>query len=381
MATKAKTLAESENGGVKTSPAPQAPGPNQGKKDPPVGLKPTGQQTANPTGAPAVIDQKDEEILGKLEGAAPGKNHKRPADQHIVVEGEDEGEEGSSDADEITEKALNILESYETRKKALLEGETFNFKIATDASGEMKQLFEGTEMNEESVDKIGTIFEAAVREATKSQLQIIVEAFDGMVKEALAEGQEFFLDQIDSYLTYAVNEWTEQNKLAIVSGLRAERAEYLMEGLRDLLAECYVDVPEEKVDLVEGLNAKVEEAQNSLNEQIDRNVSLTEQLVETQKELALTKFTIGMTDVDAARVRQLAEGVDFVGDEEFVSKLTLLKESFITNKKPRPALNESQVSGGDADALNEDVAKTEAKSPFADPMVDLAVSAISRYGR
>jgi len=150
-------------------------------------------------------------------------------------------------------------------------------------------------------------------------------------KEVDASKDEFqkeLTEKVDGYLTYVVEEWMKENELAIERGIRSELVEDFMSGLKTLFTEHYIDLPEEKVDMVDDLFTKVEELEGSLDEEINRGVELQKELAQYKKTDALKSATKDLADTDSEKIEKLAEGIEFENTEQYIEKLNVLKESY-----------------------------------------------------
>jgi len=197
-----------------------------------------------------------------------------------------------------------------------------------DMSDDINALLEGESLSEDFKQKATTIVEAAVM----SKVEAIVENVEAQLIEqfdsALEEIKEDLASKVDDYLNYMVEEWMQENALAIESGLKAELVEDFMQGLHNLFAEHHIDVPAEKVDIVEELASQVAELENSLNEQIYTTIELTKELNEQKKVEAIYAACEGLSQVQVEKLKSLAESIEFTTEEEFADKVDILKESY-----------------------------------------------------
>jgi hypothetical protein len=197
-----------------------------------------------------------------------------------------------------------------------------------DMSVDVNALLEGENLSEDFKQKATTIFEAAVM----SRIEVIAEQVEQQLveqfEEAVEQIKEDLASKVDDYLNYMVEEWMQQNELAVDTGLRAEIAEDFINGLHNLFVEHYIDVPEDKVDVVSEMAAKVAELEEALNEQISRGIDLTKELNEQKKIEAIYTACEGLAQTQVEKLKSLAEGVEFTTEEEFVEKLEVLKESY-----------------------------------------------------
>ncbi len=193
-------------------------------------------------------------------------------------------------------------------------------------------LFNGESLSEDFKGKATTIFEAAVRSRVESIVESIVEQNEETIAESVEEIRTGLTEQVDEYLTYVVENWMEENKLAIETGLRTEIAEDFMEGLKNLFQEHYIEVPESKVDIVEEMAQMVAEAEQ-LAEQKDQEMnSLKKSLHESLSREILRKTCEGLTEMQVQRIRALAEGVEFTTEGEYAEKLSVIRENYFPSK-------------------------------------------------
>ena len=222
-------------------------------------------------------------------------------------------------------------------------------------------------ISEDFKDKVSTIFEARVSDRV-SQIQEQLETeYAGMLEEAVEDIRNDLTEKVDDYLNYVVEQWMEDNQIAIESGLRSEITEEFISGLRNLFAEHYIDVPSEKVDLVEELSSKVEELESSLNEEIERGVQIKKALIESSKKEIIHTVCEGLTATQVEKIRSLAESVEFSTEDEYKDKLETIRENYFPSGTKRA--NEEQ--------LHEEIGESDEKT-VADPMVAAVAKVISK---
>ena len=289
-------------------------------------------------------------IMGKL---APQMMHANPGATFQSY-----GEETESDGDTSEEEKMDT-------KKMMHDKMKHKMKEDVDA------LLNGENLSEEFKEKAATIFEAAVLSRAE---EVISEVENQLMEEfeVVVEGlKEDMATKVDDYLNYMVEEWMKENEIAIEKGLRSEIVEDFIGGLRNLFVEHYIDIPEDKVNVVEELTDKVEELEDALNEQINRGVILAKEINEHRKLEAIYTACEGLTQTQVEKMKSLAENVDFTTENEFNSKLNVLKESYF----------KSEVVVGTSSTLNEGVeVEEEKKSSKAsvDPTMDQYVKSISQ---
>jgi len=214
----------------------------------------------------------------------------------------------------------------ETRTKAAVTKEDIG---PINVQDDIEALTAGEEgLSEEFKTKATTIFEAAVHAKVVDEVNARMEQ---QAKEQEAGSKEFqkeLTEKVDGYLTYVVEEWMSENELAIDRGIRSELVEDFMSGLRTLFTEHYIDIPEEKVDMVDDLFTKVEDLETSLDEEINRGVELQKELAQFKKDDVLRGATKDLADTETEKISKLAEGIEYENEEQYTEKLNVLKESY-----------------------------------------------------
>jgi hypothetical protein len=236
---------------------------------------------------------------------------------------------------------------------------------------DMQALFADDQtISEDFKIKAATIFEARVFDRV-AQIQEQIEAeYAGQLVEAIDAIKEELTGKVDDYLNYVVEQWMDDNEIAIESGLRSEITEDFIAGLRNLFAENYINVPEDKVDLVEELATKVEELENKLNEEIETNVQYKKQLTEAVKVQLVNEVCEGLTATQVEKIKSLAESVEFSTEEEFKDKLETIRENYFPSGMKKADVAQLHETVDDEDG-NE-------KRVVSDPYVASVMQAISK---
>lgn len=220
-------------------------------------------------------------------------------------------------------------------------------------------------ISEEFKLKAATIFEARVFDRI-SQLEEELEGhYATMLTEAVEQVKEDLAQKVDDYLNYVVEQWMEKNEIAIESGLRSELTEDFINGLRNLFTEHYINIPEEKVDLVEELSTKVEELQNRLNEEVQYNVEIRKQLVESIKNEIAVEVCEGLTFTQFEKIKSLAESVEFSTEEEYKLKLETIRENYFPSgakKATESQLQEQVEDGSEKPVIQDDFVNAVSKA-------------------
>lgn len=260
-------------------------------------------------------------------------------------------------------------EDAEVAEEELLDEKSHMDKMKKKMKEDVDALFgDDSTISEDFKSKAVTIFEARVMDRIGQIQEELETQYASMLEEAVEEIKTDLTEKVDDYLSYVVEQWIEQNEIAIESGLRAELTEEFIAGLRNLFAEHYIDVPNEKVDLVDELATKVEELEGKLNEEIERGVELKKSLTESRKLEVTRAVCEGLTATQVEKIKSLAESVDFSTEEEYKEKLETIRENYFP----------SGVKKADAAQLHEQVEDADEKKVIADPFVAAVSQAISK---
>jgi len=197
-----------------------------------------------------------------------------------------------------------------------------------DMSADVAALLEGTELSEEFAEKAKTIFEAAVKAKISEEYDRLVEHFAAELDKQVDAAKAELSEEVNGTVNYAIGQWMEQNQVAIDRGIRNEITEDFIAGLKGLFEEHYIAIPDEKVDVVEGMAESIREMEERLDEQVKANVKLQNRLNETAKLNILNTVSEGLADTQKEKLAALAEGVEFVSEEEFSRKVKTIKESY-----------------------------------------------------
>jgi hypothetical protein len=218
----------------------------------------------------------------------------------------------------------------------------------------------GDELNEQYREKIEVVFEAAVNTRTNLELARLAEEFDEMkseleeqfdtkLEEATNEIAEGLVQKMDQYLDYCVEQWMTENQLAIENSLRADIAENFLESLRNVFAEHYITIPDEKIDLVAEMKSELEELKAKLNETVDHNIQLQTVIEQATKEATIEEVSEGLAETQAEKLRVLAEGLDYTDAASYRKKLEIVKEQYFKTgtKSASTGLITEEIDGDD----------------------------------
>lgn len=261
---------------------------------------------------------------------------------------------------DIKDQEVDLEEELQEETVDQVE-ETVAEEKSFDATEDINAIFSGEGLSEDFKNNAKAIFEAAVLAQVEKQSKQLEEEYSQKLDEELASINENLVNKVDEYLEYVVSEWLEENKLAVESGIKAEIAEDFMIGLKNLFTEHYIDIPEDKVDLVEQFSTKVEELETELDKAIGENKSLSEEIKSYKKTQIIAEVSEGLTDVQIAKFESLSENVEFVSEEDYKAKLALTKKKYFQ-------VNE-EVDTTKADLVSDEVGDTQEYSPIMEKYV------------
>lgn len=199
---------------------------------------------------------------------------------------------------------------------------------------DVEDMFTGEELTEEFKEKASVIFEAAVNARITLEIARLEEEYETKFAEAAGNLEEELSSKVDAYMEYVAESWMKENEVAIESTLRNELAEEFIEGLRSLFAEHYIDVPQDKVDVIESLAEKVSDLEERLDQAITENVEIKHALLENERKDVVISFAEDLTMSQQEKFTSLAEGIDFDGDLDVYSKkLSIIKENYFSSKQ------------------------------------------------
>ena len=265
-----------------------------------------------------------------------------------------ESEEDSKDKEVKEEdKEKEKEEGYGMKKASyhMKKEETESESDKIDVSADVAALIKDEDLSENFKNKAATIFEAAVNAKVKEQKEKIQAAYDEKLQEDIESQKGELVTKVDSYLNYVVEEWMKENSIAIERGIKGEIAEDFISGLKKLFEDHYIDVPDEKYNVLEDQANKIEELEKKLNEQVDKNVEQNKAMGELKRQDIIDEASKDLADTAKEKFNKLAEEVEYSNEEDFKNKVSTIKESYFGKKV--------ETSGNEID----DVAAGESSQP------------------
>ena len=231
-------------------------------------------------------------------------------------------------------------EEVETEEDVMSEASIDSIDLTDDVKALVSS---DADLSEEFKDKAATIFEAAVKTRIKEQTKILEAQFDEKLASETETVKEAMVEKVDSYLNYVVEEWMKENELAVERGIRTEIAEDFITGLKGLFKEHYIDVPEEKYNVLDDLTSQVKDLESKLNEQIEKNVVLAKETNDLTRTKLVVSVSEDLADTEKEKFASMAENVEFDSAEKFAEKLETIKESYFPKTKIEEATSNDEV--------------------------------------
>jgi len=303
----------------------------------------TSQGNWEDLGGPTPENYKVDDDSAKLK--TPGGNLKQVSDVVTNRKGKTAKEEVEVEDQEI------VAEEPTTEEEVVAENEAPTEEVVEpvaeyDMEEDVNALLGGEDLSEDFKAKAKTIFEAAIN----AKVAEVKEALETEQQEKIAEeveaAKESLAERVDSYLEYVADEWFEENQLAVENGLKAEMTESFLEGMKGLFEEHYVQIPEDKYDVLESMVEKLDDMETKLNEQIEKNIGLNRRLAESVADGILESVSDGLATTQKEKLTSLAESVEFESETQYREKLETLKESYFSSKPNSPSSKTESLSEG-----------------------------------
>ena len=297
----------------------QAPQKSEGAPDPMPTLKKEGAKETDK-------DSEDKEI----------KEGEMPAGLKKYLDKKDDAKKESTEDEKAKEKvnASYKTEDADAEKKDEKVKEEKEDKKEIDVKEHVDALVAGDDsLSEEFKQKAATVFEAAIKSKVKEIAEDIQADYDKKLTEETSKSKDELVEKVDSYLAYVVEEWMKENELALERGIKGEIAEDFISGLKKLFEDHYIDVPDEKYNVLEDQSSKIDELNKKLNESIEKNVELSKENGEHKRQNIIDEASKELADTQKEKFNKLAEEVEYSNEEDFKTKVATIKESYFGKKE------------------------------------------------
>jgi small-conductance mechanosensitive channel len=278
---------------------------------------------------------KSADPMKKMSEEAEDEEEELDEDEEVVSEASDEGEEQKKGSNKKKKKEEDDGGDDDDEEE---------MEEAFDIEDDVNALLEGEELSEEFQEKARTIFEAAI----KTKVAEIKEQLQSQYEESLVEQvvsiKEELTDRVDAYLEYVADEWIQENALAVEHGLKTEMTESFLQGMKSLFEDHYVTIPDDRYDVIESMVDKLDEMEEKLNEQIERNVALNRRLAESVADVIFADVAEGLALSQKDKLASLAENVEFESEADYREKLVTLRESYFPSNAGTQRNNSENLS-------------------------------------
>ena len=303
----------------------QAPQKSEGAPDPMPTLKKEGAKETDKDSEDKEIKEGDlppalqKAIDKKKEESADKEDDKKDVKETIDA-GEVSKEKDAKK--EVDQKTANVSESEDEKKKEIDVKEHVDALVAGDDS-----------LSEEFKQRAATVFEAAIKSKVKEMAESMQADYDKKLTEETSKSKDELVEKVDSYLAYVVEEWMKENELALERGIKGEIAEDFISGLKKLFEDHYIDVPDEKYNVLEDQSSKIEELNKKLNESIEKNIELSKENGEHKRQDIIDEASADLAETQKEKFNKLAEEVEYSNEEDFKTKVATIKESYFGKKE------------------------------------------------
>ena len=303
----------------------------------------SGQAPQKSEGAPDPMPKMDSKHPGK---AMEAKETDKDSEDKEIKEGEmpaglkkyldkkDDKKESMDDKEKEKVNASYKKEESDAEKKDEKVKEEKEDKKEIDVKEHVDALVAGDDsLSEEFKQKAATVFEAAIKSKVKEIAEEMQADYDKKLTEETSKSKDELVEKVDSYLAYVVEEWMKENELALERGIKGEIAEDFISGLKKLFEDHYIDVPDEKYNVLEDQSSKIEELEKKLNESIEKNVELSKENGEHKRQNIIDEASEDLADTQKEKFNKLAEEVEYSNEEDFKTKVATIKESYFGKKE------------------------------------------------
>ena len=284
-----------------------------------------GPAVTKPTDSNPDATKKTKQVSGDAQQKSQGAADAMPK----LKEGskETEAPEDKEDKSEMAD-----MNAEKKKKDEMMKASYKKEDSELDIKADVDALIGDADLSEEFKEKAATIFETAIKAKVKEESQRLQGEYETKLKEDTEAHKADVVEKVDSYLNYVVEEWMQENKIAIERGIKGEIAEDFIGGLKKLFEDHYIDVPDEKYNVLEDQASKIEDLEKKLNEEIEKNVNQNKTIGELKREDIAKAVSEDLTDVEKEKFNKLAEEVEYSNEEDFTTKVKTIKESYFGKK-------------------------------------------------
>ena len=272
--------------------------------------------------------------------------HEETDSEDEVVESKEKDVKKDVEEEEVEKEGKHMKAGYKKSMKAgmhdkdkesIKAGHCEETDSEIDVKDDIDALVGDADLSEEFKQKAATIFEAAITSKVNAEKERLQSEYDTKFEEEISKSKSELTEKVDSYLNYVVEEWMKENKLALERGIKGEIAEDFISGLKKLFEDHYIDVPDEKYDVLEDQAGKIEDLEKKLNEEIEKNVEMNKVNGGYKRQEIIDEHSKDLADTAKEKFDSLVEGVEYSSEEDFAQKVKTIKESYFEQKAEKSA--------------------------------------------
>jgi hypothetical protein len=266
--------------------------------------------------------------------------HEEADSEDEVVESKEKDVKKDVEEEEVEKEGMHMKAGKHMKagyKKSVKAGHCEETDSEIDVKDDIDALVGDADLSEEFKQKAATIFEAAINSKVKAEQERLQSEYDTKFEEEISKSKSELTEKVDSYLNYVVEEWMKENKLALERGIKGEIAEDFISGLKKLFEDHYIDVPDEKYDVLEDQASKIDDLEKKLNEEIEKNVEMNKVNGSYKRQEIIDEHSKDLADTAKEKFDSLVEGVEYSSEEDFAQKVKTIKESYFEQKAEKSA--------------------------------------------
>ena len=266
--------------------------------------------------------------------------HEETDSEDEVVESKEKDVKKDVEEEEVEKEGMHMKAGKHMKagyKKSVKAGHCEETDSEIDVKDDIDALVGDADLSEEFKQKAATIFEAAINSKVKAEQERLQSEYDTKFEEEISKSKSELTEKVDSYLNYVVEEWMKENKLALERGIKGEIAEDFIGGLKKLFEDHYIDVPDEKYDVLEDQASKIDDLEKKLNEEIEKNVEMNKVNGSYKRQEIIDEHSKDLADTAKEKFDSLVEGVEYSSEEDFAQKVKTIKESYFEQKAEKSA--------------------------------------------
>jgi hypothetical protein len=266
--------------------------------------------------------------------------HEETDSEDEVVESKEKDVKKDVEEEEVEKEGMHMKAGKHMKagyKKSMKAGHCEETDSEIDVKDDIDALVGDADLSEEFKQKAATIFEAAITSKVNAEKERLQSEYDTKFEEEISKSKSELTEKVDSYLNYVVEEWMKENKLALERGIKGEIAEDFISGLKKLFEDHYIDVPDEKYDVLEDQASKIDDLEKKLNEEIEKNVEMNKVNGSYKRQEIIDEHSKDLADTAKEKFDSLVEGVEYSSEEDFAQKVKTIKESYFEQKAEKSA--------------------------------------------